>query len=822
MATQSTDTRLNGDRAKSPTELLARLGYQPLDYQLRTWRAMDRRRSGIIVVPTGSGKTFAATLWAMVGLGTTSSPSGLGLLYVTPLRAVAHDIARSLGEANQAGGLQLSIEERTGDTSSYRKKKQLAAMPQVLITTPESLSLMLSHPGAAKRFASLRMLVLDEWHELMASKRGVLAQLSVSRLKRLPSTPPLVWALSATIGDPAAAAETAVGVEQPAEVITAELSRAIHLEPLLPDTVDSFPWGGHLGMAMRDRLVERLHRDRSTLIFTNTRNQAERWYTALVEAAPEMAPYTAVHHGSIDGALRGEVEARLRRGELYWVVATSSLDLGIDFRPVEEVVQIGSVKGIARLVQRAGRSGHTPGMASRILLVPTNTLELVELLAVQRGLERRVLEPRETPRQPVDVLLQHLLTLAAGDGLDPSQVWAEVRTTVAYRDLSWDLYQELVAFLRTGGTALSAYERYRKLEPGPSGLAFHQEGLRRLHRMNIGTITANPQLTVAFKNGTRLGEIEESFVRRLRKGDVFFFAGHRVEYVMLQDTTLRVRRAGTPVAVAPSWPGGRLPISESLGNEMRAVLASLGDGGLDFRVDWCRDVVSRLEPILTVQRSLSALPSAESTLVEHCSVGRTQYLFVFPFQGVAVHQGIAAVLATRIARRHRGSYLTGANDYGLVIRTTEPIDVTGLEEVLRPNGLKEDLEESLNLSDLARREFREIARIAGLVLRRQPGHEARLRQVQASSDLLFDVFAEFDRENPLYREAFRAVLSRQLDVPRLARTMRRLTAGNLIVRNTSRPSPLAFPLFADTVTGTVTTETGQQRLERLIHRWSAR
>ena len=823
---------------------LRRLGFEPFAYQRRTWQRQAAGGSGLILVPTGSGKTLAAMAATMVMLSgeRRREPDGghrLGCLYISPLRAVARDITRALAELNERAGLGLSVEMRSGDTSSYRKKRQLSRMPDVLVSTPESLALLISQAGAADRFAHLRCLVLDEWHELLGSKRGVLLQLGREHLRGICGTLQ-IWALSATLADEHEALAGAVGPGTDAVVIRAELSREVHLEPLIPERLDAFPWGGHLGLVMRRALAQRLQAERSTLIFTNTRNQAERWYTALLEERPEMEGRVALHHGSIDGGIRSAVEEGLREGRLRWVVATSSLDLGIDFRPVEEVVQIGSAKGVARLLQRAGRSGHRPGELSRIVLVPTNALELVEMLALERARRAGRLEPRPTPRHALDVLLQHLLNLAAGDGLEAASAFNEARATLAYRDLDHELYRELVDFLQSGGRSLSAYEQYRKLAPAPPStaegdrrLVFRDERLRRVHRMNIGTITSNPHLRVAFKNGTVLGEVEEGFVSRLRKGDVFFFGGHRLEYVMLQQETLRVRRARGARAVAPSWPGGRLPISETLGDELRAILDELrdgaaaedGDNGEDGDSDWTAAVRAALAPIRRAQLLQSALPAAGELLCEVLTYRGAGYLFIYPFQGSHVHQGIAAVIATRLARRRSGTYLTSVNEYGLLVQSGDGGDaLAGLiaesaADLFSTAGLEADLEASLNLSDMARVEFREIAQITGLVLRRMPGHEARLRQIQASSNLLFDVFREFDPEHPLYREAFRAVLARQLDYERLVRTLERMAGARLVIARPGHPTPLGFPLFAGSVANQVSNEDHEERIRRLIAGW---
>ncbi len=816
-------------------EILRRRGMEPFAFQEEAWRSSEAGRSGVIVVPTGSGKTLAAALVPMLvlaarrGSGQTSGTgkagragnAGLGLLYISPLRAVARDITRALQEINQSEGLGLRVEERTGDTSGYRKRKQLDDMPDVLLTTPESASLLLSHPGRRRRFAGLHTVVVDEWHELLGNKRGVLLQLTLSAI-RASAPEARVWGLSATIAEPETAARALVGRATEPLIIAGAIRREPQIEALVPAEVDSFPWGGHLGLQMRDLLLQRLDPETSTLIFTNTRNQAERWYTALSEAASHMDGRIGLHHGSIQHELRSDVEERLRDGRIRWVLATSSLDLGIDFRPVDQVVQIGSAKSLARLLQRAGRSGHRPGAVSRIILVPTHALELLEMLALQRAVESGQLEPRQLPQAPLDVLVQHLCTLAAGDGVDLESSFSEISGTESYRSLTRERFADVLALLQYGGKALAAYERYRKLVPDQSGrLVFAEEAQRRLHRMNIGTITANPSVKVAFTNGRVLGEVEEGFVSRLRRGDVFFFAGKTLEYVLFRGDSLRVRSASSTRRIVPGWPGGRLPISESMGEHLRAVLAEWPGAGQTTGGDWTRAVRTALGPLMQAQAELSGLPAQGETLAEIYRDSDYSWCFVFPFAGSRVHEGMASLLAMRLARAEPASYFTSWNDYGFLVRSSGklgPQEIC-LPELFSPEGLEADLREALNTGDMARVEFREVAQIGGLVQRRIPGHELRLRQIHSSASLLFDVLAEHDPEHPLYREAFRSALQRQLDLDHLERGLARISSGTIRAVQTHRPSPLAFPLYVSAIGGSLSTEDLRSRLARLIRGW---
>ncbi len=409
-------------------------GWQPLPFQKATWEAHLAGKSGMIQVPTGSGKTYAAVMGPIADM--LQAPSkGLQLLYITPLRALSRDIEQSILRPIQEMGWELRVESRTGDTSSARKTRQLKAMPDILITTPESLSLMLSYAGTAALFGSLRSVILDEWHELLSSKRGTQTELCLSQLRGL--RPNLqTWAVSATLGNLQEAAQTAVGRNATPVIIQSNLKRKTVIQSILPESVDTFPWGGHLGLRMFEELVAALDIEKSTLIFTNTRFQSERWYQALTFALPDYTDRIALHHSSIDVKEREAIEAGLKSGDIKWVVCTSSLDLGVDFQPVERVVQIGSAKNLARLLQRAGRSAHVPHGTSEVFFLPTNALELLEISAFRSGLKAGDIESRHPLNKPYDVLIQHLVTLACGDGFNATETLKHIRSTISYANLT--------------------------------------------------------------------------------------------------------------------------------------------------------------------------------------------------------------------------------------------------------------------------------------------------------------------------------------------------------------------------------------------------
>ncbi len=556
----------------------AQRGWRPMPFQRRCWKAFLQGRSGLLQVPTGSGKTYAAVMGPIAAmLAEPEPPVGLRLLVLTPLRALSRDLALAIREPIEAMGWPLRVGLRNGDTPSAERGRQLKHPPQILITTPESLSLLLANPAAPDLFAALEAVVIDEWHELMGSKRGSQSELCLSWLRR--RRPQLrTWAISATIGNLEEAARAAVGVHTEPEIVTANLRRPTAIRSLLPEAIDGFPWAGHLGLRMYEELVGALDSRVSTLLFTNTRNQAERWHQCLRYACPEMEGSLALHHSAIDRSEREAIEAGVKAGSLRWVVCTSSLDLGVDFQPVERVVQIGSAKNLARLLQRAGRSAHTPGGTSQVLFLPTHALELLEVSAMRRGLGQGLVEHRRPPAAPLDVLLQHLTSLACGPGFVAAEELAAVRGAWSYRDLDDATWNWCLRFLEQGGDCLGAYPRYRKLEREPAGAAdgtgfryrVKERGIARLHRLNIGTITADRAVTVRFLRGAVLGHVEETFIGKLKPKDVFFFAGRQLEFVRLREMTALVKASTRRSTTVPAWAGGQMALSDLLSRHLRA------------------------------------------------------------------------------------------------------------------------------------------------------------------------------------------------------------------------------------------------------------
>lgn len=792
-------------------------GWAPFPFQREVWQAYLAGQSGVVHAATGTGKTLA--VWGGPVIEWVDHPPQnrrvappLTVLWITPLRALAADTEDTLREAADEMQLPWRIERRTGDTTATTRKRQRSGLPTALITTPESLSLLLSYPDAPEQFAALRLIVVDEWHELLGSKRGVQLELALARLRKLaPSS--RRWALSATLGNlPEACAVFAA--PQGADslcVVAGRSSKQVRIESLIPEVIERFPWAGHLGIKQASQAVERIAAAKSALVFTNTRSQTELWYRAILEQRPDWAGQIAVHHGSLDRKLRSWVETALREHKLRCVVCTSSLDLGVDFTAVDHVIQVGSPKGIARLLQRAGRSGHQPGQPSQLTFVPTHVLELIELAAARDGVAQGRLEGRAPLNKPLDVLAQHLVTMSLAGGFREQEMLAEVRDTFAYRNLSDAEWRWALEFVLHGGASLHAYPEYRRLVEQEGLYRPASDKLARLHRMSIGTITSDAAMTVKYLKGPRLGEVEESFVARLNPGDRFLLAGKLLELVRIRDNTAWVRRAtGGPTSI-PRWLGGRLPLSTELAAGVRTKLAEARAGF------YSGPEMEAVRSLLELQQAWSALPNESDLLIERLTDREGRHLFFYPFEGRAVHEGLAALLALRMSRILPITFTMAVNDYGLVLVSTEmaPLDAALAEGLLSPDHLAEDIRAGLNASEMARRQFRDIARIAGLLPAGYPGQPRSTRQLQASSNLFFEVFQEHDPENLLLEQARREVLEQQLEHHRLRAALLRLSGSNLVIKDVERATPLAFPLYVERTRDRVSSERLADRVRKL-------
>jgi ATP-dependent helicase Lhr and Lhr-like helicase len=801
---------------------LAARGWQPFEFQREVWHAIAQGRSGMLHATTGSGKTYAVWLGMLVELLVRHPPvrraEPLRVLWLTPMRALASDTTRALAQPLRDLAPEWTIGQRTGDTSSAERARQDLRCPTVLVTTPESLSLMLTREHAREELDGLEYVVVDEWHELIGSKRGVQAQLAIARLWRF--NPRLVvWGLSATLGNLQQAMEVLCrpgmasrDAPQPA-LVRGRIDKDLVIDTLIPADPGKYSWAGHLGARMQQPVVDEIARSGTTLVFTNVRSQAEIWYQLLLEARPDWAGEIALHHGSIDRATREWVERGLKEGALRAVVATSSLDLGVDFLPVERVLQIGSAKGVARMMQRAGRSGHAPGRASRITLVPTNTMEIIEAAAARRAAYAGRVEQRESPDKPLDVLVQHLVTIALGGGFRPDELFEEVRTAWAYRELTREEFEWAVAFCERGGESLTAYPDYHRIVRDEEGIyRVRDRGIAKRHRLGIGTIVSDASMQVKYMSGASIGTIEEGFIARLRKGDCFFFAGKLLEFVRVQEMAAYVRKATRLKGTVPTWQGSKMALSIEMGDAVLEMMQQAAQG------DFCEPELEAARSMLQTQARLSRIPTPDDVLVETFRSREGYHLYVYPFSGRHVHLGLASLLAWRLARERPNTFSMSVNDYGFELVAAVEFDLVPVmdKSVFSTENLLHDVLASLNSTELAQRRFREIARVAGLVFSGYPGQPKSTRQLQASSALFFEVFRKYDKGNLLLGQAEREVLSQELEISRLRATLVRLLRKQLQFAELRHPSPLSLPLMVERFREQLTTEQLSSRLDRIL------
>ncbi len=815
--------------AKSPdhakTWFSAR-GWKPFAFQKQVWAAVKNGESGLLHASTGAGKTYAVWFAALNRFARSQPPvetlrkrkapaEPLTVLWITPMRALAADTARALQTPVDDLQIPWSIGLRTGDTSSSERARQSRRLPTTLITTPESLTLLLARADAQVALASLRMIVVDEWHELLGNKRGVQLQLALARLRHW-QPELIVWGVSATLGNQSHAEQVLIpqggGIS-----IQGQSEKSLKVDTLLPPAIERFPWAGHIGLKMLPQVVAELNTCASTLVFTNTRAQSEIWYQALLEARPDWAGLIALHHSSLSRETRDWVEQALKDGHLKAVVCTSSLDLGVDFLPVERVLQIGSAKGVARLMQRAGRSGHAPGRTSRVTLVPTHSLELIEAAAARDAVEQRRIEPRLSPHKPLDVLVQHLVSMALGGGFIPEELYEEVRGAWAYRDLTPADWAWALAFVRHGGMSLTAYPDYRRVEPDEHGVwRVPDARLARRHRMSIGTIVSDASIHLKFWSkgggGKQLGSVEEGFIARLKPGDGFLFAGRLLELVRVENMTAYVKRSTAKKAAVPRWNGGRMPLSNELAEAVVRRFSAAAQGKFEG------PEMQALRPLLETQMRWSGLPTEVNLLAEVLKSREGWHLFLYPFAGRQVHLGLASLLAWRVSQRQPVTFSIAVNDYGLELLSATPIDWAEYlnADLFNADDLLADVLASLNAGELALRRFREIARIAGLVFAGYPGAPKSTRQVQASSGLFFEVFKQYDADNLLLAQAGEEVLREELDIRRLEQTLARINGMKLDVHQLKRPTPLGFPLLVERMRESMSSEKLADRIRRMV------
>jgi ATP-dependent Lhr-like helicase len=815
---------MSADRLKVGKDWFRDVGWNPFAFQLEAWQAYLDGFSGLVNAPTGSGKTYSLMMPLVLEFlqrypaEKAKKNAGLQAIWITPIRALSKEIEISARRLIDGLDIGMTVGVRSGDTSLKERMRQKTKPPHLLITTPESLHLLLAQKSYGETFKDLKVLIADEWHELMGSKRGVQVELGLSRLKTV--APGLkVWGISATIGNMDQALEALLGSYYQKgnfKVIRSDIKKEVEIISVLPDSLERMPWAGHLGIQLLDQVVEIVKKSNSTLIFTNTRSFAEIWYQRMLDMAPEFSGLIAMHHGSISQELRSWVEDQLHAGRLKAVVCTSSLDLGVDFRPVETVIQIGGPKGVARFLQRAGRSGHQPGAVSRIYFVPTHSLELMEAAGLREAVRRSIVEDRVPYIRSFDVLIQYLLTLAVSDGFQPAETYEEVRGTFSFSSVSEDEWIWILNFITTGGDSLQAYDEYRKVVIRNGLYKMESRTMATKHRLSVGTIVGDTSLYVKFVSGKYLGTIEESFISRLNPGDVFWFAGKSLEFVRIKEMEVHVRKSNRSKGLVPSWMGGRMPLSSQMSEMIRFKIDEVVRG-VEFDEE-----MKFLKPLFRLQQERSHLPAANEFLIEYFESTEGYHVILYPFEGRFVHEGMAALMAYRIAQIQPISFSIAMNDYGFELLSDQPIPIEEAVEtnMLGVDNLIADIQASINSTEMARRKFRDIAAISGLVFKGYPGKPVKDRHLQSSSQLFFNVFHDYEAHNLLLRQAYEEVMDFQLEEARLRKALERITKQKIIITHPEKPTPFAFPIIVDRLREKLTSEKLEDRIKKMALQYS--
>ncbi|SEW16183.1 ATP-dependent helicase Lhr and Lhr-like helicase [Chryseobacterium wanjuense] len=794
-------------------EWMADKGISPFKFQTDTWQKFGNGYSGMVVAPTGFGKTFSVFLALIADF--LNQPEkykkGLKMLWITPLRSLSKDIAKAMQEAIDEIGLDWSVGVRNGDTDPKVRQQQVKSMPEILVVTPESLHLLLGQKNNARFFNEMKCVVVDEWHELLGSKRGVMVELGISQLKKY--VPKIkIWGITATIGNIDEAMDVLIPYDIKKTKITAKEHKKIDILSVFPDEVEILPWAGHLGAKLADKIVPIILESKSTIVFTNTRSQSEMWYQLLLNAYPDFAGQIAIHHSSIDAHLRIWIEENLSSGKLKAVVSTSSLDLGIDFKPVDTVIQVGSAKGVARFLQRAGRSGHSPFETSKIYCVPTHSLELIEVAALKEAVKQKVIEPREPQVLCFDVLVQFLMTLAVGDGFYAEELHERIKKVYAFQEMTEEEWKSILDFLTIGGSVLKSYEEFHKIVIMEDGLyKVTSRKIAMLHRMNMGVIVSDAMLKVKFISGGYIGMVEEYFISKLKKDEKFILAGRVLEVAMIKDMTVYVR-AAKGKAFVPSYLGGRLPLSSNLGHFLREKLS----GALNPKAS--EKELKFLHPLLANQEERSHIPREDEFLVELIKNREGYHLFMYPFEGRLVHEVMAALVAYRISKLAPISFSMAMNDYGFELFSDKeiPLNEENLDKILTRENLMTDVISSINSAEMARRKFRDIAVISGMVIQNYAGKQRSNKSLQSSAGLIFKVLEDYDSNHFLVRQAYTEVFNAQLQEQRLVEAFMRIEKSKIILKYANTFTPLSFPIKVDSLRQTLSSEGLDSRIQRML------
>ena len=764
------------------TDWFQRRDWQIYPHQLQIISAWQAGQSVLLVAPTGAGKTLCGFLPSLIAFQQNPVDT-VHTIYISPLKALAVDIARNLTDPVAEMGLDIRIETRTGDTPQSKRARQRHTPPQFLLTTPESLEIMLSWPEAGHMFSSVKTIIIDEIHALAGTKRGDLLSLSLAALRALAPQSQTI-ALSATLAAPENLLGWLGGAKEMRQLIRPPLEKQISLEIHLPQG-DDVPWAGHNAFYALDVIYQHIKDNQTCLIFVNTRAQAEMLFQALWHINEENLKI-GIHHGSLDVGQRRKIEAAMARGALDAIVATSSLDLGIDWADIDLVIQVGAPKGTSRLMQRIGRAGHRLGAQSRAVIIPANRFEIFEALAAKLNLDSAILDELELPPGGLDVLAQHIVGRAVAAPFDEDSLFTQIRTAVPYAGLTRETFDKVLNFVSTGGYALDHYQQFHKLVKGVDGLwRIASKRVATRWKMNIGTIVESAVMKVRLKGGPVLGEIEEYFVQNLSAGDSFIFAGRILEFSGIKANIVEARASTSAEPKVPAYAGGRLPLSPGLADTVRGLLRD-------------SSITAYLPPSvqqwLAIQKQRSALPDADRLLVETFPRGAKQYLVCYSFAGRNAHQTLGMLLTRRMERLGFAPIGFVATDYAIAVWSLHP--VTSPAELLSSDMLGDDLEEWMAETTMLKRSFRQVATIAGLIEKHLPGHEKTGRQMTINSDLVYDVLRQHQPDH-LLLEATRHDAARGLtDIRRLSDLLTRFE-NRIDHHSLERISPLSIPLILE-------------------------
>ena len=775
-------------------------GWSAYPHQLQMIEQIESGKSILLIAPTGAGKTLSGFLPSLIDLAETPH-QGLHTLYLSPIKALAVDIARNLDTPISEMGLPITVETRTGDTPQAKRNRQRTTPPNMLMTTPESLELMLSWPDAARLFGSVKMIIIDEIHALAGTKRGDLLSLSLAALRKL-APHSLSIGLSATVANPDRFTPWLDADQSRVAVLEPDLSKAIELS-ILDTEAERLPWSGHGGLYAAKDIYTLITTHRPCLVFVNTRAQAEMLFQALW-VHNDLTLKIGLHHGSLEVGLRRKTEAAMARGELDAVVATSSLDLGIDWADIELVIQVGAPKGTSRLMQRIGRAGHRLDAPSRALIVPANRFEVLESLAAKINVEERILDDLPEHDGGLDVLAQHIVGRAVAGPFDADSLFDQVRSAAHYRRLSRESFDRALDFVATGGYALGHYSQFQRIVQGVDGLwRLTSRRVATRWKMNVGTIVETDTIKVRLKGGPVLGEIEDYFVQGLSAGDTFIFAGRVLEFAGMKANQALARPGRTGEPKIPAYAGGRLPLSPGLAQRVRQLL---NDPAIH------RFLPPMVQEWLSIQKWVSDLPAEDKLLVETFPRGGKHYMVAYCFAGRNAHQTLGMLLTRRMERQGIGPLGFVATDYAIAVWSRH--QVTTPDSLFTTDILGDDLEEWMAESSMLKRSFRQVAIISGLIDKNSPGTEKTGKQVTINSDLIYDVLRQHQPDH-LLLEATRADAARGMtDIKRLSDLLSDY-AGHITHRSLQRVSPLSVPLLLEVGRESVTASAVDELLSEL-------